>query len=209
MGISMSDSRLKELARMIEEWPGLVSGLADGLIEDSLVLLEHLATAKTLVDVGSGGGLPGLPLKLSRPDLEVTLIESDQAKAAFLVQTAARLRLAGLRILARPAEDIGRDPTYRESFDVAVARALAPMPVLAELCLPLVRVGGRLLAQKTETERVTDAERAIDLLGGQLDSAVAAPSGIRGDGTVVVVRKVAPTPDAYPRRPGVPRRRPL
>src|ERR1700686_4007641 len=152
MGISVNDSKLEELARMISEWPGLVSGPAAELVNDSLVLLDHLGEANTVVDVGSGGGLPGLPLKIVRPSLRLTLVESDQAKAAFLVTACATLGLDGVEGLARRAEDIGRDPRYRETFDVAVARALAPMPVLAELCLPLVRVGGRLLAQETGAE---------------------------------------------------------
>jgi 16S rRNA (guanine527-N7)-methyltransferase len=83
------------------------------------------------------------------------------------------------------------------------------MPVLAELCLPLVRVGGRLLAQKTESEDLDAARRAIDALGGAMNSSVAAPSAARGAGTVVIVDKVRPTPPAYPRRPGVPTRKPL
>lgn len=194
---------------MIEEWPGLVSGRAAGLIDDSLVLLPFLDDASRIVDVGSGAGLPGLPLKLRRPDLQVTLIESDQSKAAFLVQAAARLRLRGVEVVARPAEEVGQDARYRETFDVAVARALAPMPVLAELCLPLVRIGGRLLAQKTEKEDVSAAAQAIHVLGGSIDSVAAAPSGSRSEGTVVVLRKVAPSPVAYPRRPGLPRRKPL
>src|SRR5437879_13004340 len=138
MGISVNDSRLSELARMISEWPGLVSGPAQALVEDSLVLLEHLGEAHRLVDVGSGGGLPGLPLKIARPDLAVTLVEADQAKAAFLVGACAELGLRDVDVLARRAEDVGRDAQYREKFDVAVARALAPMPVLVDLCLPLV-----------------------------------------------------------------------
>jgi 16S rRNA (guanine527-N7)-methyltransferase len=209
MGISVNDSRLSELARMIESWPGLVSGPAAGLVEDSLVLLDFLGDAARLVDVGSGGGLPGLVLKLARPDLHVTLVESDQSKAAFLVQAAARLQLSDVEVLGRPAEEVGRDARYRESFDVSVARALAPMPVLAELCLPLVRVGGRLLAQKTAKEDVSKATHAIEVLGGSLDNVAAARSQARTEGTVVIVHKVAPTPVEYPRRPGVPRRRPL
>jgi 16S rRNA (guanine527-N7)-methyltransferase len=203
------DSRLAELARMIEAWPGLVSAPAAELIDDSLVLLNFLGDAGRLVDVGSGGGLPGLALKLARPDLHVTLVESDQGKAAFLVQAAAGLLLKDVEVIGRPAEEVGRDPRYRESFDVAVARALAPMPVLAELCLPLVRVGGRLLAQKTEKEEVSGAIHAIEVLGGSLHSIAAARSQARTEGTVVVVRKVSATPAEFPRRPGVPRRRPL
>ncbi len=205
----MNDSKLSQLAGLISAWPGLVSGPAAELVEDSLVLLEHLGEARTLVDVGSGGGLPGLPLKIGRPDLAVTLVEADQGKAAFLVQACAALGLDGVEVLARRAEDVGRDPRYRETFDVAVARAVAAMPVLAELCLPLVRVGGRLLAQKTDKEDVSRARRAIDMLGGSLDEISLAPSVARGAGTVVVVSKVRPTPAGYPRRPGAAARKPL
>ena len=209
MGISVTDSKLLELARLISEWPGLVSGPAGDLIADSLVLLEHLGEAAKVVDVGSGGGLPGLPLKIARPALSLTLVEADQAKAAFLVRACAALGLRDVEVLARRAEDVGRDPLYRESFDAAVARALAPMPVLAELCLPLVRVGGRLLAQKTAREDLERATNAIETLGGALNRVVAAPSDARRAGTVVIVDKLRPTPARYPRRPGIPARKPL
>ena len=194
---------------MISEWPGLVARPDPGLIEDCLVLVEHLGDARKVVDVGSGGGLPGLPLKIVRPDLELTLIEADQDKAAFLVHACAQLGLEGVEVVGRRAEDAGHDPRLREAFDVAVARALAPLPVLAELCLGLVRVGGRLLAQKTESEGAGAGERAIEIMGGMLIAVHASPSAARRAGTVVVVEKVRPTPDAYPRRPGVPNHKPL
>lgn len=209
MGISVNDSKLGELARLIQEWPGLVSAPAGELIEDCLVLVPHVGSAATLVDVGSGGGLPGLPLKILIPALEVTLVEADGRKAAFLTQACARLGLDGVRVVDRRAEDAGRDPALRESFDVAVARALAPMPVLTELCLPFVRVGGRLLAQKTRDEDVRAADRAISLLGGGRLRVETAPSAVRRSGVIVVVEKMSPTPEAYPRRAGVPSRRPL
>src|SRR5947209_8514274 len=208
MGISVNDSKLLQLARLIAGWPGLVAGNAESLVEDSLVLLPHLGEAQTLVDVGSGGGLPGLPLKIARPDLAVTLVEADQAKAAFLVGACAELGLRDVDVLARRAEDVGRDAQYREKFDVAVARALAPMPVLVELCLPLVRVGGRLLAQKTSDEDPAAAAHAIDVLGGKLSGVKTAASAARAAGTVVVIDKVRPGPAQYPRRPGVPARKP-
>jgi 16S rRNA (guanine527-N7)-methyltransferase len=209
MGISVNDSKLSQLGRLISEWPGLVAGPPEALIEDSLVLLEHLGGASRLVDVGSGGGLPGLPLKIARPELAVTLVEADQAKAAFLVQTCARLALDGVDVVARRAEEVGHEPRYREAFDVAVARALAPMPVLVELCLPLVKVGGRLLAQKTDKEDIGLAARALDVLGGVLHSVVSVPSELRRFGTLIIVDKVRATPAEYPRRPGVPSRKPL
>ncbi|TMD77151.1 MAG: 16S rRNA (guanine(527)-N(7))-methyltransferase RsmG, partial [Chloroflexi bacterium] len=157
----------------------------------------------------SGGGLPGLPLKIMVPRLKVTLVEADGRKAAFLTQACARLGLPGVQVVGRRAEDAAHDAGLREAFDVAVARALAPMPVLAELCLPFVRVGGRLLAQKTRDEDVNAAGRAIKLLGGGPLRVEPAPSRARSAGVVVVVEKVAPTPEAYPRRAGVPSRRPL
>jgi 16S rRNA (guanine527-N7)-methyltransferase len=209
MGISMNDSKLLSLAKMISEWPGLVARPNLALIEDCLVLSDHLGEARTVVDVGSGAGLPGLPLKITRPELELTLVEADQDKAAFLVHACATLGLAGVEVVARRAEEVGHNPRFREAFDVAVARALAPLPVLAELCLPLVRVGGRLLAQKTGSEDVEAAGHAIDVMGGALKEVYPAPSGARSAGTVVVVEKIRPTPAAYPRRPGVPARKPL
>jgi len=205
----MHDSKLGELARLIAAWPGLAAGPIDGLVQDCLVLVDHLGDARGVVDVGSGGGLPGLPLKIVRPDLEVVLVEADGDKAAFLVHACAQLGLQGVEVVNRRAEEAAHDPRLREAFDLAVARALAPMPVLAELCLPFVRVGGRLLAQKTEAEDVGSAGRAIEILGGGPARVVAAPSNLRRAGTIVVVEKIGPTPDAYPRRAGLPARKPL
>jgi 16S rRNA (guanine527-N7)-methyltransferase len=111
--------------------------------------------------------------------------------------------------VARRAEEAGHDPRLREAFDLAVARALAPMPVLVELCLGLVRVGGRLLAQKTDAEDVSTASHAIEILGGRIVAVYASPSAARRTGTVVVIEKTRPTPAGYPRRPGVPNRKPL
>jgi 16S rRNA (guanine527-N7)-methyltransferase len=182
----------------------MVSGPPGPLVEDCLVLLDHLGDARSVVDVGSGGGMPGIPIKIARPDLRVVLVEADRRKAAFLVHAAARLGL-DVEVVAERAETAGRGP-LREAFDVAVCRALAPMPVLAELCLPFVRAGGRLLAMKAQVE---EAREAIAALGGGPAEVLPAPSAARERGVVVVVRKVAPTPDAYPRRPGIPARRPL
>ncbi|HVD01114.1 MAG TPA: 16S rRNA (guanine(527)-N(7))-methyltransferase RsmG [Candidatus Dormibacteraeota bacterium] len=199
------------LFNLISSWPGLVARPDRALIDDSLVLLDFLPPGPLrVIDVGSGGGLPGLPLKIARPELRLTLLEANRRKAAFLVQAAARLGLDGVEVVAERAETAGHDPRYREAFDFALARAVAAMPVLAELCLPLVAVGGRLLAMKTAaTAEAAAAEAAIRRLGGELLGVGAAASEARSLGEVVVVAKVAPTPTEFPRRPGLPGRRPL
>lgn len=181
------------------------------LVEDSLVLLNFLPSGPLrIIDVGSGGGLPGLPLKLARPELSLALLEANRRKAAFLVQAVATLGLGGVEVVGARAEDAGRDPRHREAYDVATARALASMPVVAELCLPFLRLGGRLLAMKAGAEaEARSAEPAITRLGGRLLAVTPAASAARSLGQVVVVEKVSPTPPEYPRRAGVPGRRPL
>jgi 16S rRNA (guanine527-N7)-methyltransferase len=201
---------LRPLVDLLATWPGLVARPDPALVEDSLVLLPLLPRGAHVVDVGSGGGLPGLPLAMARSDLRVTLLEASQRKGAFLVQATAKLALRNTAVLRGRAEDAGRDPRHREQFDVATARAVAPFPVLAELCLPLVRVGGLMLAMKANADsEVSGASRALDLLGGRLVRLAETPSPSRDRGQVAVVEKVAPTPAAYPRRAGVPERRPL
>jgi 16S rRNA (guanine527-N7)-methyltransferase len=199
------------LFNLISSWPGLMARPDRALIEDSLVLLDFLPPGPLrVIDVGSGGGLPGLPLRLARPELVLTLLEANQRKAAFLVQAVATLGLDNVEVVARRAEDAGHAERHRESYDFALARALAPMPVLAELCLPFVAVGGRLLAMKTNAAAEAEAARAaIARLGGELVEISAATSAARSLGQVVVVEKVALTPPEFPRRPGVPGRRPL
>lgn len=200
-------ARLAAYARLLASWPGLVSGDPDPLIEDCLVLLPHLGDAETLVDVGSGGGMPGLPLKMARPDLRVTLVEADRRRAAFLVHAAARLGV-DVDVVPERAETAGRGE-LRERFDLATCRALAALPVVAELCLPLVRVGGRLLAMRAGAEDTAAAAAAAAVLGGGPLRVHPAPSRARQRGVVLEVLKVASTPAAYPRRPGIPNKRPL
>src|SRR5262245_5623002 len=179
------NSKEDTYVRLLSSWTGLVSGPAEPLVRDCLVLLDHLGGARSVVDVGSGGGMPGLPLKIARPELRVVLVEADRRKAAFLVHAAATLGLADVEVVPERAETAGAAGSpLRESFDAAVCRALAPMPVLAELCLPLVRVGGRVLAMKGQVE---EAAAAIELLGGGPAEVVPAPSDARERGVVAIV----------------------
>lgn len=166
---------------------------------------------RRLIDVGAGAGFPGLPLKILRPELRLALVESVEKKAAFLRHMVAVLGLSGVEVAVARAETIGHAEAHREHYDVAVARAVAELRVLAEYCLPLCRVGGRFLAPKgaqVEPE-LQAAQEAIAVLGGRIGAVeqVELPGVERR--TLVVVEKIAPTPPQYPRAVGVPSKRPL
>jgi 16S rRNA (guanine527-N7)-methyltransferase len=168
-------------------------------------------TPNSLVDVGAGAGFPGLPLKILRPELRVTLIESVEKKATFLRHIVAELDLKDVEVIVGRAEAIGRAQAHREQYDLAVARAVAELRVLAEYCLPLCRVGGRFLAPKgaQSADELAGAQKAIDLLGGRIVAveSVDLPGVERR--ALVVVEKILPTPQQYPRGVGVPAKRPL
>jgi 16S rRNA (guanine527-N7)-methyltransferase len=181
---------------------------------DSLSTLLELKdpAPTTLVDVGTGAGFPGIPLKIALPDLRLTLVESIGKKSEFCRHVVNQLQLDEVEVLTLRAEDVGQQSRYREQFDWAVARAVASLPVLAEYLLPLVRVGGALLAQKSGNvhAEVHAAERSIQLLGGSLRrlSLVTLP-GVVDERYLVVVDKKAATPLIYPRRAGMPLKKPL
>ena len=198
------------------------------LFLDSLLLLPAVDAAETdlgtagsriartsrtvppisLVDVGSGAGFPGLALKIARPNLDVTLIEATGKKVAFLDACIADLDLTGVRAIHGRAEEIGHDPAYRERFDLATARAVASLPVLLELCMPLLRLGGRALFPKglDLAEEIALGRRAAPLAGARLIAADILPGG---QTTLVVAEKTGPTPARLPRRSGLPSREPL
>ena len=166
---------------------------------------------RRLVDVGAGAGFPGLPLKILRPELALTLVESVEKKAAFLRHVVTMLGLREVEIVTARAEAIGRDAAYREQYDVAVARAVAELRVLSEYCLPLCRIGGRFLAPKgTRIEaEVRAAHAAIATLGGRIVALEEVHLPGMEPRMLVVVEKVEATPLRYPRAIGVPSKRPL
>ncbi len=189
--------------------------VASGHLLDALAALPLLdvATPARVVDLGSGGGVPAIPLALARPDIRWLLVDSVGKKAAVLRELVATLGLANTGVTADRAEALGRDPRHRERYEVATARACAALPVLAELALPLVSVGGRLLAWKGPLRDGDDEVRrgraAIGQVGGgRLHIQPAGPATLGGH-TFVVVPKERPTPPRFPRRPGEPGRRPL
>lgn len=177
-----------------------------------LVVGDLGAEGVRLIDIGSGAGFPGLPLKIVNPAWQVTLVEATRKKTAFLEHLVAVLGLEGVEVVWARAEELGRDPRYREQFDLATARAVAELAVLVEYALPLVRVGGRFVAQKGAevAEELEHARGAIELLGGaHVDTVPYVLPRVDGPLHLVVIEKVAPTPAQYPRRPGMPGKRPL
>ena len=162
-------------------------------------------------DVGSGGGAPAMPLAIGWPALNYALIESIAKKARFLQDVASVLGL-NMTVVNQRAEVIGRDPNHRESYDLVTARAVAALPTLAELTMPLARIGGLIVLPKGPKANieVRDAADAIDLLGGELAGVeqVIIP-GLDETRVVVVIRKVRETLQNYPRRPGLPKKKPL
>ena len=164
-----------------------------------------------LIDVGSGAGFPGLPLKIVEPELEVTLLEATGKKVAFLDAAIAALELDGVRAIHARAEDAAHDPALRARFDVVTARGVARLPALVELCLPFCRVGGwGIFPKGSETaDEVARAGPALDALGGRLIDVVSLPIPELSGTTLVIVEQVGPAPDRFPRRPGIPTRHPI
>jgi len=173
-----------------------------GHVGDALTVLPFLPGGPfALVDVGSGGGVPGLPLAIARPDARVLLVESTQKKAAFLEQTVKELGLSNVTVSPMRAEDVGFSPA-RERYDVAIARAVGAMAFLVEWCLPLVKKGGKFLAMKGAkiAEELPAAAVAIKSVGG--GKPIVHPIQLPGaeHHVIVEIAKIAPTPAKYPRR---------
>lgn len=166
----------------------------------------------SLIDVGTGAGFPGIPLKIVMPQLKLTLVESVGKKVNFCKHITSRLNLDKVEIIKARAEDLGQDLQYREKYDWAVARAVANLPILAEYLIPLVRIGGGVIAQKGESgpAEAHKADRAIHILGGHLRQLlpIALP-GVAEERYLIVIDKKAATPRAFPRHVGIPTKKPL
>jgi len=182
---------------------------------DSLTVLlawqRHLPPV-SMIDVGSGAGFPGLVLKLVWPSTRLTLVESVHKKADFCQHMVDHLGLEGVQVLPERAEVIGQDPDHRHNYDLAIARAVARMPILMEYLLPLVHRNGIVMAMKGETAPIEtqSATNAIKLLGGKLHKLVHVElPGVVEERFIVVINKIAPTPQEYPRRTGIPAKSPI
>ena len=169
-------------------------------------------TRPKVIDVGTGGGVPGVPLKIAFSGIRLILLEATAKKAVFLHHLKDRLNLEDIEIVVGRAEEVAHDARYREGFDLVLSRAVAPLPTLMELTLPFCAVGGSVVVHKKGDieEEVKQASGAIDTLGGKLREvrAINLPE-FPDRRQLVVIDKVSATPEQYPRRPGIPKKRPL
>ena len=163
---------------------------------------EELKNAESLIDVGTGAGFPGLPIKIMKPELKITLLDSLNKRLNFLRAVSEEMNLENVDFVHSRAEDGSRKPEYRDTFDIAVSRAVANLTLLSELCLPYVKVGGHFIALKGPAveQEIEDAEYAIKVLGGKIIRI----QEVQVEGTdlnhnLVVIRKMKPTPKGYPR----------
>lgn len=177
---------------------------------DSVAGESFIKNGARVAEVGSGGGFPSFPLKIVRRDLKFLLIESTGKKCNYLREAAESLAFTDVDIYCGRAEDAAKDDKFREKFDVAEARAVARLNTLCEYCLPLVKTGGKFIAYKGDCdEEIKEAQRAIKILGGELENVekYELPNGDKR--ALVIIKKVAPTPLKYPRGQGKERKSPI
>jgi len=184
---------------------------------DSLTVVSGLPSPQpdkqlSITDVGTGAGLPGIPLRIVLPEIRLVLLEATAKKAEFLRHITAKLELDNVEIVRGRAEEVAHDDLYREKFDMVVSRALAPMNVLAELTLPFCAIGGRLIAQKKGdiSQEMNQSSRAVKYLGGEVSEVLDVTlDEFDDDRRLVIIDKVKATPSKYPRRPGIPAKKPI
>jgi 16S rRNA (guanine527-N7)-methyltransferase len=178
----------------------------------SCILAWKEKPPRRLIDIGTGAGFPGITLKILYPSMRLTLVESVGKKANFCRHLVETLKLESVEVITARAEEVGRMPGHREGYDWAVARAVANLPVLVEYLLPLVQVGGAMLAQKGQSgpAETHKAEKALKILGGSIRQLIPVIlPGVADERFLVVVDKVAATPAQYPRKSGIPAKKPL
>lgn len=231
LGLSVDETVYEKFERylaLLLEWndrAGLTAILDPATIEqrhfgESLALLVALRDAGfvplgaslKIADIGTGAGFPGLPMRLAAPELQLTLVESNGKRCQFLSAACEELEVIDVRVVQARVEEAGRDPALRGQFDLVVARALAALPTLVEYALPLLREGGILAAPKGSrgSDEMNEAAASIAALGGVSDVPLLLPlpEGVPPQ-QVLVVRRVHPLDDRFPRRPGIPLKRPL
>jgi len=228
LGLHLSPKQLKQFQAYYQElveWNERVNLTSITAYED--VQTRHFLDSLTItiawqqpigfggvrvIDIGSGAGLPGIPLKIAFSEIKLVLLETTAKKAAFLQHIKQKLGLDDIEIVVGRAEDVARQPEYRERFEVVLSRAVASLASLAELTLPFCAVGGSLVAQKKGAidQEVKQASKAISLMGGNLREVKRVElEEFADERWLVIINKISPTPQQYPRRPGIPSKRPI
>ena len=179
---------------------------------DSLTISKYIKDGKSIVDVGTGAGFPGIPVKIAREDVKVTLVDSLNKRILFLQDVIEKLGLKQIETLHFRAEEFGQNKKYRESFDIATSRAVANLSTLVEYLLPLVKVGGICICMKGSEikEELENSKNAIKILGGEIEQVeefTLPESDIKRN--IVIIKKVKETPKRYPRKPGTPAKEPI
>jgi 16S rRNA (guanine527-N7)-methyltransferase len=228
LGINLSSSQLEQFSIYYQElldWNKRVNLTSITGYED--VQIKHFLDSLTVtlawqkpiidadlrvIDVGAGAGIPGIPLKITFPNLRLALLEATAKKAAFLHHIQNKLQLDNVEIVVGRAEEVAHLSQYRERFDIVLSRAVAPLPTLVELTLPFCAIGGSLIAQKKGVidPEISRATKAINILGGNLREVKRIDLAEFTDKRcLIVIDKASLTPHQYPRRPGIPSKRPL
>lgn len=225
LGIEYSDDRKAKFTRykeLIQEWNQNINLTA--ITEDNEMAIKHfidcVSCMKTdkingelsMIDVGTGAGFPGIPLKIVNQDIKLTLLDSLNKRINFLKLVSEELGLSGVEFCHGRAEDYGQDNKYREKYDICVSRAVANLAVLSEYCLPFIKKGGYFIAQKgpKKDEEMEEAKKAIKVLGGEVEEVVDVKIPFSDIvHSIVIIKKVASTPKQYPRKAGTPTKKPI
>lgn len=204
---------------LLKEWNTKINLTA--IIKDEEIVLKHFIDSLTiekyiekdvnLIDIGTGAGFPGLPLKIIRDDLKVTLLDSLNKRLVFLNEVKNKLNLKNVDIIHGRAEDIARDMKYREKYTIATARAVANLATLSEYCLPFVKINGYFICMKgNNLDEIEEAKKAIEILGGEIikvENRILPGSDIERN--IIVIKKIKSTPEQYPRKAGIPSKNPI
>lgn len=224
-GIQLSQKQMEQYEKyylMLVEWNEKMNLTA--ITEKPDVYLKHFYDSISaafyfdfnkplnLCDVGAGAGFPSIPIKIAVPGIKVTIVDSLNKRITFLEQLSKELELVGTTFIHDRAETFGQNPAYREQYEVVMARAVARMSVLSELCLPLVKTGGTFIAMKGNQagEELQVGEKAINVLGGKLESAHSFTLPVEeSERNILIISKQKTTPKKYPRKPGTPNKTPI
>ena len=223
LGITLSEMQLKQFytyMNLLIDWNKKINLTA--IVEpneiilkhfvDSLTILKYISDGTKIIDVGTGAGFPGIPLKIAKPSIEIVLLDSLQKRINFLEEVIKQLHIEKIKTIHSRVEDFGKDQKYREKFDMATSRAVANLSTLSEYLLPLVKVGGKVISMKGSFigEELENSKNALNILGGKIEKIekLNLPNSDMNR-NILIINKIKNTPNKYPRKAGEPSKKPL